>query len=100
MHLIFDLLPIGKENAVSTKDLCARLGLKNPRELRKLVETERNAGKVILSSVTGGYFRAANKDEISEFVKTTERKGIHTLNSVQSAKKALEILDDQQTISF
>lgn len=100
IYTVYDELASGKENAISTADLCKRLDLKSSRELRKLVEIERKAGKVILSSSTGGYYKAANKAEIEEFVKMTERKGIHTLAAVQSAKKALEVLDGQQTVKY
>ncbi len=95
---VYDMLPEGKENAITTQDLCNRLQLKSSRELRKMVEAERNAGMVILSSTTGGYFKSNKRDEILEFVRITRKKGIHTLASIQSAEKALAVLEGQISI--
>ena len=92
---VYDILPEGKENAITTQELCNLLHLRSSRELRKMVAAERDAGVVILSSTTGGYFKSNKRDEILEFVRTTKKKGIHTLASIQSAEKALAVLDGQ-----
>lgn len=51
---IFDILPIGRERAISSEALAAVTGCKSVRELQKRIERERLAGAVILSDTHGG----------------------------------------------
>ena len=86
---IMNLLPVGKENAISTADLVRLTGCKSARELQERIALERNAGAVICSSTTGGYFCPVNKAEIAEFCRSLENRASNTLSAIQSAKKAL-----------
>lgn len=85
--MIFELLPIGKKNAISTVQLCTITGL-NVRELRKTVAHEREAGKIILSC-NDGYFLPADRTEVQEFVKVLEAKGKSILYVLKSSRKYL-----------
>lgn len=49
--IIYELLDIGKENALSTEYLKQALGFRNVRSLRKQVERERLNGKIIISFI-------------------------------------------------
>lgn len=49
--VVADILPEGKENAMSAEALCSRLGLETVRELQKEIARERAAGAVILPPV-------------------------------------------------
>ena len=42
---IMELLPEGKENAISSEELVEKINLKNSRELRLQIAKERNADK-------------------------------------------------------
>lgn len=55
---IFDILPVGEENAISAKALSAKLGL-SVRECRARISKELQEGSFCLSSThrPGGYFR-------------------------------------------
>lgn len=86
---ILDLLPVGKENAISTVDLVRLAGCGSARDLQERIALERNAGAVICSSTTGGYFRPANKMEIAEFCRSLENRATNTLIAIQIAKQAL-----------
>lgn len=86
---ILDLLPVGKENAISTVDLVRLSGCGSARDLQERIALERTAGAVICSSTTGGYFRPANKMEIAEFCRSLENRATNTLIAIQSAKQAL-----------
>lgn len=92
---VFDLLPEGRENAISSAKLCDQLQCGSIRELQKQISAERAAGAVILSSSTGGYFKSKDPEEIRRFILTTERRGRHTLHSTQSAKLYLAKLNGQ-----
>ncbi len=96
--VIAGLLPIGKENAVSTNELVNLLGCKSARELQERIALERNAGAVICSSTTGGYYLPANHAEMAEFCKTLENRAFNTLMALQSTKRAMEMPEGQQSI--
>lgn len=88
--MIKELLPVGKENAISSARLAEMAGCKSIRELQQVIAAEREAGAVILSSTKGGYFLPANAREIREFCATLASRGRNTFAALRSAKRALE----------
>lgn len=90
-------LPIGAENAISAPMLAKRLGC-NRRQLRQLIEWERDAGAVILSD-SHGYYRPADgetgREELIVFVGSMTSRAISILNSTRSARQALGVLPGQ-----
>lgn len=95
---ITSLLPVGKENAISTEDLVNLTGCSSARELQQYIAQERKAGAVICSSTTGGYFLPANHAEVAEFCKSLENRAKNTFIAIQSARRALEVPEGQQSI--
>lgn len=95
---IMNLLPVGKENAISTKDLVQLTGCGSARELQQYIATERSRGAVICSSTTGGYFLPANHKEIAEFCKALENRAKNTFLALRSAKQSLKVPEGQQVI--
>lgn len=93
---IASLLPIGKENAISTEDLVNLTGCSSARELQQYIAQERKAGAVICSSTTGGYYLPANKMEIAEFRRSLKNRAENTLVAIESAEKALNSSEWQQ----
>lgn len=87
--MIKELLPTGKENAISSKELAQLAGCTSVRELQQVIAAERDAGAVILSSTKGGYFLPANKQEIKEFCATLTSRGRNAFAALRSARKAL-----------
>lgn len=86
---IITVLPVGKENAVSQKQLAAVLGV-SERHLRKIIETERQNGKVICSSSDAdenGYFLPANVEEAREFCVTMEKRAKTTLRCLKATRQ-------------
>ena len=71
---IMDMLPEGKNNAISAETLTRMLQLRSKRELQKRIERERKAGALILSSTSGGYYTSRNRAEVQEFVRTLEAR--------------------------
>lgn len=92
--VIVDLLPRGKENAISTTALLQVSGAANVRELRKMVANERKAGEIIASS-NNGYFIPADLKEIEEFVHTLDSKARSIMVALQSARKLLKTAADE-----
>lgn len=94
--VISSLLPVGKENAISTTDLVMYTGCSSARELQQYIARERKAGAVICSSTTGGYYRPANCEEMKEFCRTLENRARNTLIALQSTRKAINEQSGQQ----
>lgn len=86
---IMDVLPEGKNNAISTEALTRMLQLRSKRELQKLIERERKAGALILSSTTGGYYTSHNRAEVQEFCRTLESRAKHTFLAMRAARRFL-----------
>lgn len=60
------ILPKGKENAISSHELAEKLGFECVRQLQTDVSRSREAGQIILSATTGGYYLPRNDEEIKE----------------------------------
>lgn len=97
-YVIADLLPVGEENAISTKELVRLAGCSSVRELQRYIAEERKAGAVICSSSTGGYFRPANRAELAKFCKTLENRALNTLVALRSVRCAMRVPEGQQLI--
>ena len=93
---IMNMLPVGKENAIGTADLVRLTGCKSARELQERIALERNAGAVICSGSGRGYWRAKDRQEIQEFVKTMNARALNTLRAAKSAKAVLKVPAGQQ----
>lgn len=98
-QVIFDLLPLGEANAISSKALAQMVGATSVRDLQLRVAAEREAGALILSTCKGGYFRpqdgAAGQAEISRFVATLRNRALNTLRALRAAKAALSRAEGQ-----
>lgn len=98
---IYDQLPEGAANAVSTRELVSRLGFRSDRELRMAIAQERESGLLILSTTRngGGYFRPsqgeAGQQEIAAFIATLHSRAINTLKALKAARAALNVVDGQ-----
>lgn len=70
-------LKVGRENAVTNKEMCAGLGRHgyevSGARIRKLIHHIRTEGLVIgLVATSGGYYVATEKDEIVSYVRSLE----------------------------
>lgn len=86
-----NILLTGKSNAISARELAAKIGVSD-RVLRDI----RVKGIVICSS-SAGYYLPANKDEIREFCNFMEKRAKHSFIAIQSARRALGEVEGQQT---
>lgn len=88
---IYDLLPVGAENAVSRRQLSAITGIPD-RQLRRKIAAERIAGSLILSStaeVGGGYYRPSNTQELRRWVAMMQSHIAAILAVIRAAKEAI-----------
>lgn len=86
---ILDLIPVGAENAVSRRDLCAITGLED-RALRQLVHRERKAGHQILTNMeSGGYYRPKHSQDTVRFIRSMRRRATETLAVADAVERAL-----------
>lgn len=100
--MIYEHLKTGKENALSTVYLMNITGITSEREFRKQIAIEREAGLLIISSKSGGYYLPANRQELLHYVSETE-KAINSLKkSLQTAKTKLNDfqIDGQLEMNF
>lgn len=92
---IFDLLPQGEQNAISSKSLAELVGVASVRELQSVIAQERDNGALILSTCRGGggYFRPSPGDkgraEIERYIATLRARALNTLRILRSAKAAV-----------
>lgn len=94
---IYDLLPVGENNAISRRELMNLTGMRD-RELRLQITAERRAGALILSSVDsvrGGYFRPepGNAAELRRFIVSMSSRGRSTFAVLKAARAALKELE-------
>lgn len=90
--MVNELLQKGRENARSASELCAALNINN-RKLRQLVEHERRQGHAICTDISGsggGYFLAADKDEMEAYC----RRLWKTINSLAKTCRACQKVID------
>lgn len=94
---IMDLLPEGRENAVSTKTLMSVFNC-SERVLRAMVAAERIKGAVICSAPSGGYFRPGNREELLEFYRVLEGQAKSIFVALKSTREVLQIPEGQQDL--
>lgn len=100
------LLGRGAENALSTPALMQALGFRDRRQLRTLLEQERDEGALILSTCRGGggYFLPSEdptqaRDELAAFVHTVRSRAINSLRILKAARRELRECEGQLRIS-
>ena len=97
MEDLKSILPTGKLNAISARDLAVKLGVSD-RVLRDIVTAERVKGVVICSS-SAGYYLPDNRDEIREFCNFMEKRAKHSFIAIQSARRTLGEVEGQQAFT-
>lgn len=96
---IVSLLKIGKENAISTKELLRLSGCENIRALQKRIAEERSPRAIICSGSGSGYWLPKNRKEIEDFCKTMEKRAKNIFNATRSARKYLDLPEGQIILS-
>lgn len=92
------ILPVGKENAISTNELAVIMGFSDARSLQSDIAKSRSEGQIILSSTSGGYYLPANDEEVQEFVAVLRARAINTFRALKSAREYLA--KDKRQLNF
>ena len=96
MTLSRDMIPIGRENAVTRRQLCAITGLSD-REVRRQISTLRagddDANYVIVSASCGrGYYRTDDLDRIEHFIREMRHRISSIVKAIEVAQRIAERL--------
>lgn len=81
--LIEGLLPVGKENAVTTQELVKLSGCGSARELQQRIAYEREYGAIICSGSGRGYWRPKDRKEIRIYIILVHRKTVNVCNLIK-----------------
>lgn len=96
---ISDGLFYGKDNALSSTQLCKMLGL-TVRELQTAVEQERRSGAAICAYCGAdgkqGYYLAKDKEELLDYCETLKRRAQKIFTTRQYCLKTAERLPSRQ----
>lgn len=90
MKLTREHIPVGRENAVTRRQLCEATGL-NDREVRKQISQLRSVDDgtdmVIVSLSNGrGYYRTNNPDEIRHFIAEMRKRNRMVFRTIRTAE--------------
>ena len=92
--MILSAIDKGEDNAVSLEQLINITGLPN-REVRKIIETLRRAGHVIISSDNGSYY-PETVEELKRYINRESSRARSILITLSSARELLENLADEE----
>lgn len=94
---IFERLPQGEENAISSQELTKLCGYRSIRDLQAKVAVERAAGAPILSTCRhgGGYFRADDgekgQQELENCRRTLTARAVHIFGALRPIHMGYEL---------
>ena len=95
--LIFDLLHEGSENGMTLTELVQLTG-EDERSIRRRIQAERKAGKLILAYCKNGYFLPTSTLDIQRFIRSMSRRSREIAAISHAAKDALLKMTGQETL--
>ncbi len=94
---IFDLLRVGRENALTLRELVALTG-EDERTVRRRIHAERKGGKLILSDNQNGYFLPERVEDVQQFARSMSHRAAEIAHIARTAETALADLTGQAQI--
>ena len=94
---IFDLLRTGAENGTTLQELVKRTG-QDERNVRRRIQAERKAGKLILSDCLHGYFLPASEQDARRFIRSMSGRAAEIAAVSRAAEAALADMAGQEQI--
>lgn len=94
---IFELLHVGAENALTLRELVQLTG-EDERSIRRRIQAERKAGKLILSDNQNGYFLPENPADVQRFARSMSRRAAEIAGIARAAEAALADLSGQTMV--
>ena len=95
---IFDLLNSGAENGTTLQELVKLTG-QDERIVRRRIQAERKAGKLILSDCLHGYFLPASEQEARRFIRSMSGRAAEIAAVSRAAEAALADMAGQEQIA-
>lgn len=95
---IFELLHVGAENALTLRELVQLTG-EDERSIRRRIQAERKAGKLILSDNQNGYFLPENPADVQRFARSMSRRAAEIAGIARAAEAALADMAGQEQIA-
>ena len=96
-YLVSDLLHEGAENGTTIMELVQLTG-EDERSIRRRIQRERKAGKLILSDNQSGYFLPATEDEVKRFIRSMSRRAREISAVAVVAEDALARMTGQESL--
>ena len=85
-----EIVPFGRENAISRAELAARLYLSD-RQMRRAVSQARREGLCIINDQTGGgYYRSDNADDLKRQLRSTHNRALSLLRQEKYLKERIK----------
>lgn len=95
---ISDLLHPGAENGIKLLELASLVG-EDERIVRRRIQAERKAGKLILSDCLHGYFLPENSSDVQRFARSMSRRAAEIAHIARAAEAALADMAGQEQIA-
>nr|DAU67232.1 MAG TPA: Mga helix-turn-helix domain [Bacteriophage sp.] len=95
---ISELLHVGAENALTLRELVQLTG-EDKRSIRRRIQAERKAGKLILSDNQNGYFLPENPADVQRFARSMSRRAAEIAGIARAAEAALADMAGQEQIA-
>ena len=95
--LISDLLHTGSKNGITLTELVQLTG-EDERSIRRRIQTERKAGKLILADCKNGYFLPTSTLDIQRFISSMSRRSREIAAISHAAEDALLKMTGQETL--
>ena len=95
--LISDLLHEGAENGTTLAELVQLTG-EDERSIRRRIQAERKAGKLILADCKNGYFLPTSTLDIQRFISSMSRRSREIAAISRAAEDALLKMTGQETL--
>ncbi len=87
--MVVNAIPVGSENAIKRRDLCAKLGMSD-RQVRKLIELARRDGNLIMNHSDGrGYYQSEDIDEIERQYWQEQARALSVLRRQKALRRRL-----------
>lgn len=87
---IEEFIPVGRDNAVTRAQLCARTGLPD-RKVREEIEQARRRGAIIINAQDGaGYFKTDDLSEMKRQFNQNERRAKSILAQQKHLRRRLK----------
>lgn len=90
-----ELIPYGKENKISRKSLMKLANIQDEKVFNEEVAKLRKK-YIIMSDVTGGYWRSNSKEELQEFIKKYQHRSYDTSRMIILAYKEIENIENRK----